>query len=427
MMRLHKIQYENGGKRIRYQYSIESNIARFFRDELLYVDYGNTDVSKVPYSMAIIPFLGNMLPISWFIGFEIHVEEMDEDFYYSAELLKTRFVEHYPQIISDKSKLHYKKLVQNKVQTGRPALLFSGGVDSLASYVKHRQEHPHLVTIRGADIRLEDAAQFNILKTAVVDNKWIEKEEKHFIESNVRDFYTYRINLLFDDFDWWGRVQHGLSMISLIAPLSYLYGIDQVYMAASSTAECQIFWGSAPQVDNNIRWANVKVQHDSYDINRADKVNMLVQEARSSGIDVQLKVCYSNRHSSLNCSHCEKCLRTIMLIICSGGDPNLFGFSTSASVYDEVLHKLARGYYSNVMQYVWGVVGERIGKSTDPFVFKDEKEEKNKLEAIRAKIRENGEKAYVNIPRFTKLRYRIQLLFPRLLSNGVAMYRKIRR
>lgn len=43
------------------------------------------DMSDVPLSVAVIPFLANVLPIAWLYGAEIHVTEVDEDFLNSVE------------------------------------------------------------------------------------------------------------------------------------------------------------------------------------------------------------------------------------------------------------------------------------------------------------------------------------------------------
>lgn len=424
---LFNIGFSNNGTKISFDYSVDNNIRRFINpSDKLFVDYLSTDVREVPESLLVLPFVANMLPLSWFIGFDIRVNELDEAFWHSAERIKKTFTTHYPQINNKNSNLVFNKLVTNHTTGGHPAILFSGGVDSHVSLLRHRSEHPYLITIHGADIPTEDEHQFSRLKELVQSSSFTRGCEQFFIRSNLRSFYSYRVNFLFDDLDWWGRVQHGMSMVSLIAPLSHLFPIDRIYVAASSTEECKIFWGSAPQVDDEIQWGDLTVKHDSYDIHRAEKVALLVHEANRSQQQFDLKVCYSNRHAQLNCSHCEKCIRTIVLIILSGGDPNRFGFHTSAAVYDEVIHKLSKGFSSDVMQYVWMVVGRRIASATDPFIFSDGDKEKRKLSVIAQKIKENTNKGRVDTSSLTKFRYRLQLKYPQLFKLAIRLYRTIR-
>ena len=63
MLKLQNISYEDNGHKIIYDYSVDNNIRKFFNNEHpYYVKYG-TDVSGVPDSISVIPFLSNMLPV----------------------------------------------------------------------------------------------------------------------------------------------------------------------------------------------------------------------------------------------------------------------------------------------------------------------------------------------------------------------------
>jgi hypothetical protein len=232
--------------------------------------------------------------------------------------------------------------------------------------------------------------------------------------------------MLFEDLDWWGRMQHGLAITALMAPLSHVYGIDKIYIASSTTKETDAFWGSTPAVDNEIKWAGVSVVHDGYEADRAEKIDTLVKFAEEKEVDFPVKVCYSNRTTALNCSRCDKCCRTILLIILSGTDPNRFGFNTSAKIYDDALANLSGGYPSELIQYVWNIVLQKIKKSGKPFIFSNEKEEKEKIATVARAIEANVRRPYTTLSPLKKLRYRIQLQYPAVFQKATDFYRRFR-
>ena len=49
-------------------------------NERMFVEY-NFDIEEVPDSIAIIPFIGNVLPLSWVFDLKIAVNEIDKQFY----------------------------------------------------------------------------------------------------------------------------------------------------------------------------------------------------------------------------------------------------------------------------------------------------------------------------------------------------------
>lgn len=426
MIQLHRIRFEEKGTKVIYDYSWSHSVSKYFQENnRLYISYHNTDVSEVPYSLLVIPFLANILPISWFIGFDVQVDQVDSNFCNAISQVKQVFIENHTTIEPGKSSLHYQSLVDNKVMTGRPALLFSEGVDSTAAFLRHQAENPHLVTIHGADIRINDQVQINTLKNSILRSPLLADYQKHIVRSNVREFYTHRLNLLFSDLDWWGRIQHGLSLVSLLTPLSYVHHIPRVYIASTATEQSSMFWGSMPAIDNKLKWANVSVIHDGYELDRGGKVSLIVHHAQSTGTYPQLRVCFSNRHSALNCSHCDKCHRTILLIILSGGDPNRFGFNVSPDIYDEVMNRISKGYYNDMMQYLWSMVANKIASSPAPFIFVNEHEEKMKLARLRETLMTHVGKPFLPVTWFKKMRYLMQLKHPALLQLAVRLYRKL--
>jgi hypothetical protein len=382
---LEKIAFADEGKKIMYQYTVTSGIAALFdQNTPFYAIYG-ADVSSVPISLSVIPLIGNIAPIAWFAGFKIEVDELDEDFYNSLTLIKAIFKKNYPDREIEGS-ISAKKLVKNGNQGDKTAMLFSGGVDAFATYIRIVDKNPDLVTIHGADIEIEDKRQWNDFLSFNASEKTIAKNPKEYIQANLRDFYTYKVDLLVDGLGWWGKVQHGLGLICLLAPISYLKGYSSIYIASSYTDHISINWGSTPEIDQKISWSALKVIHDGYALKRQDKIDLITSFAADADEDLKLRVCYSELNEKLNCSHCEKCYRTILGIILSGKNPNNYGFKVDEHIYDQVFHKLEHAHLTEGGQYFWWELMEKAKSTEDYFIFKDEAIERENIARLK-----NGE------------------------------------
>ncbi len=385
MLKLKNINLEDDGKKVVYNYEASNDIQKYFNlKDLFYAKY-DIDVSKVPNSILVIPFLSNMLPIAWFAGFDIEVESLDADFYEAIKLIKIEFEKQFLDynLTGD---LIAKQLVENKIEGQNTAMLFSGGVDAYATYIRAYDKTPDLVTILGADIEIEDQSQWNDFTNFVENEKLLQKNKKQYIETNVRSFYTYQVELLLKDIGWWGKVQHGLSLIGSLAPISYINSYSGIYIASSYTEQIDIAWGSTPQIDEKISWASIKVFHDGYELKRQDKVDLITKFSTDTDSNFKLRVCYSERRDGFNCSSCEKCYRTILGIILNGKNPNNYGFNVDEHVYAGIFETLNIGGASRGMQYFWWELMEKAKTTKSIFTFNDEALEKIQLDRIR-----NGE------------------------------------
>ena len=63
----------------------------------VFVEY-SADISEIPESIAVIPFLCNTLPISWVWNAEIQVPSCDWDFYHCIEAVKQGYKDMYPSV-----------------------------------------------------------------------------------------------------------------------------------------------------------------------------------------------------------------------------------------------------------------------------------------------------------------------------------------
>jgi hypothetical protein len=380
MITVEKILFSENGMRISYSYTIDSRLKKYFNmNNLFYVKY-EIDVSSTPLSIAIIPFLANIVPMSWFVGFDIYIDEIDEVFLNSLKNLKEAFSILYPKQ-KLKGNIKVKKIVRNTHRGENIGLLFGGGVDAYTSYIRHKDEKLKLITIHGADIDLCDRDRWKAVVNLNQSENMLDNNSKLFVEANLRGFYTYHLDLI-GNMSWWVYVQHAVALLGSIAPLTIKYEINKLIIASSYTENADMSWGSTPYTDEQVKWANVSVMHDGYELKRQDKIDLIVKEVVQSNHPITLRVCYSELRNGFNCSKCEKCYRTILGIILAGDDPNKYGFSVDENIYKQIIQKFKNGGASKGVRYFWTELTEKANASQNFYVFKDRENEKKYIKQI---------------------------------------------
>lgn len=423
MLTLNNVKFTENGTKIIYDYSCHDSIKKYFSNEHLFYAKYNDDVSNVPLSILIIPFLSNVLPISWFANFDIEVPELDADFNNAILKVKDEFKKQFTEY-ELLGNLNSKKIITNYINGNKTAMLFSGGVDAYATYIRTYKQTPELITILGADIEIEDVLQWKSFTSFIENESLLKTNRKEYIETNVRKFYTYQVELLLKDIGWWGKVQHGLSLIGSIAPISYLNSYKNIYIASSYTKEIDIAWGSTPQIDEAISWAGIQVHHDGYELKRQDKVDLITKFSHETHNEFKLRVCYSELKTEFNCSKCEKCYRTILGIILNGENPNNYGFKVDSNIYNDIFRLLNNNSASRGMQYFWWELMEKAKKSDSIYYFENQKNENLWIDKIRnGKIHEILDKK-INNPK--KNIYRIKFVLRNKFNTIYQLYKKIR-
>ncbi|MFT5749109.1 MAG: hypothetical protein ACI93S_000362 [Ancylomarina sp.] len=381
MIVINDISVVEDGKTVIYDYSVSSKFSKFFdRKDTFFVSY-DVDITSVPKSLLGIPLLANLLPISWFLDFQIQIEELDASFLKCANDLKTEFQNMYPNHELKGDLLVKKIIINSKFKSEKKAMLFSGGVDAISAYIRHCTDDLSLFSIRGADIELDDDERWNDLLDYNNTQEYLSSNSKYTISSNLRTFYTYKLETELN-LKWWGQVQHGLALLGVTAPLTHLLKIDCLYIGSTHTKKTQISWGSTPITDELLKWENVDITHECYDLSRQEKIKSILEFSKVNNKPIGLRVCYSERRETLNCSSCEKCLRTIMGIILEGSDPNSFGFVVDNSFYSKVNNLLESKITTLGIYNHWKILQAKATKQNQFFVFDDEQVDKLKLKAF---------------------------------------------
>ena len=424
MLKLDNLLYSDEGRKVTFEYSYDDFLSKYFnKNELYYVGY-QEDISLVPKSILTIPFLANIMPIAWFVGFDVFVDELDETFYNSLLELKSEFAIHFPQIKKE-TKLHVKNLVSNKFEQDNYGLLFSGGLDAFESLTRNIEKKPYLISVHGADIEINDEKRWNDFKTFNLEEEIIDEDKICYVESNLRTFYTYEVDLLVG-VGWWGKIQHGMALLSLIAPLSFNHGITTTLIASSNTGEVSFGWGSTSETDEKVKWANQKVIHDGFHLRRTEKIENIVAFAKKTGYQVKLRVCYSELRTGYNCSRCTKCQRTMLGFILDGENPNEYGFEVPKDFYKLIFKNFDKNAMMTVgVKYEWQCLQDKAKAITRPFIIKDENVELDNFNTftnlnLDKIVNKNQEK----LQRKRELKFIIINKFPKLFQLYLNLRRK---
>ena len=282
--------------RIEYSYEIQGEWKKCFNEESpFFVEY-NEEI-EIPKSIAMIPLIANLLPVSWLYDGDIIVEEIDEDFFGCIEDVKAGYKNMYKQV-EFKGKVVAGKKVKNFLQGNDSAMMFSGGVDAFNTLITHINERPRLLTVHGADVRLDDSKGWKQVENQVDETKNMFNLNSTMVASNFRIFikedilHTYTMQVANEG--WWHGFHHMLGLVGLVAPITYMHGCSKLYIASSFCAEDKDEYtcASDPTTDNYVRFCGAQLIHDGYELNRQRKVNNIVDFTKQKKITLPIHVCW---------------------------------------------------------------------------------------------------------------------------------------
>lgn len=318
---------------VRFDYEKPEELRKFFSQETdFFYEYPcGFDLSNIPNSILVIPFVMNFMPLAWMTDVAICVDELDSSFYDCIPDVLNGLKRVYPEV-KFRGKLVVNKVEENTYETdGRPAVLFSGGVDAMSVLASHYKEQPTLVNVWGADIALDDDDNHDVIdrdlrtiaKNVGVDYFYVKSSLRFcFVESELHKEFAPVLK----DY-WWHGIQHSIGLLSLLDPYDYLCHVPVNYIASSFTEKQigKVRCVNFPFIDDCVKIASTKCIEDGFDLRRIDKIMQIIAFAKDKDTTLNMKVCF-NPNSGQNCCMCEKCLRTIAAIIVGGGMPSQFGF-----------------------------------------------------------------------------------------------------
>lgn len=317
------------GNRIEFQYRVTGEWRSCFQEDSRFEIIYPFDLTDIPESVRIIPFLAQILPVSWICDAVVQVPSCDLDFFECIDSVKAGFIGMYP-MLSFRGELAVSKLERNDGQFSqreKNLICYSGGVDALYTVLMHINETPILASIWGADVRIQDEDGWKPVESQIRETATKLELDQMTIRSGFRallieDTLSKRV---FASGDGWHGFQHGVGILGHMALVAYYYGIKKVYIASSFTAEDVYTCASDPTIDNYVRFCGTMVVHDGYDVDRQEKIGKIVRFSQEYGTTFSVHVCWEKQGGE-NCCHCEKCWRTMLAFYAEGADPAKFGF-----------------------------------------------------------------------------------------------------
>ncbi len=321
----------------RYDVLLNDNFSEYIKEDFYYI-VEDIDISSIPEDVLQIPFILNIAPVIWVSGLIFEIDYMDSNLYNSLQVLKKVFQKLYPEqkfdgelCVSTLSDMKYR------VNESKSTQLFSCGVDSVFTLLKHIDENLSLVTLRGSDTDLNDDVGWANVKSLARQYTFSKNNlANYFIASNFKKFLNYKkINSKFKR-DWWEFIQHGIGSSCFMALPAFIEGSSIGYIAGGfkgSKANKNISWGSIPEVDESVKWLSFHIIHDGIDFNRQDKIEYITQSMQKVYKKIlPLRVCFSIREAK-NCTKCAKCFMTMTELLASGNDYKVYGFDIEHSQF----------------------------------------------------------------------------------------------
>jgi len=182
---------------------------------------------------------------------------------------------------------------------------FSGGVDSMFTFLKRREELSHVVYIQGFDFPFDDVSFQTTFDRNAAFLRGFGKTVIP-VGTNSNAFgYHHNLSIL-------------LTQGSALASIALLLGFPRAYVSSAYSYSQLVPLGSHPLTDPLWSTEGVEIIHEGAETRRVDKV---IKIAESPSALANLLVCAHDR--TVNCGHCEKCLRTMIPL-------RLLGVSTPA-------------------------------------------------------------------------------------------------
>lgn len=356
---------------LRTEIDYEGDVGRFLTGENLVVEY-DVDVDDVSKGLLTIPALAQVCPVAWTANAEVHVPVVDETFLRSLQAVGSVLHEMYPAFVKggrvtagetvDTAPTvdHTTTLERGHVDgsSADAGMLFTGGVDSLATYLHHREKDLVLITVQGWTVDIEDNTEWSGLKRRIEAFGDRFDAETQFVQSNMLSVLdTAMLTAQFKpyhDGGWYSAVGCGLGLSGLCAPFAASRGLETLYVAASTWEDAPnpsmldhwtgrgMPWGSHPALDDQVAWDSTEVIHDGFELTRQERIKTIAEYVRATGKEVPIHSC-SRSESVENCNRCEKCARTALGLLVAGLNPNRHGFNIDETTFEYTRHQFEVG------------------------------------------------------------------------------------
>lgn len=206
-----------------------------------------------------------------------------------------------PRVLSDEIPDETKDTPQGE----GAALCFTGGVDSFYSLLRGAANARLLVFIHGYDMNLEDEARLAAFRPALEAAAGATGARPVVLRTNLRRHPVF-------DVCTWERTHGG----ALAAVGHLLAGeINRLLISATLVKDDERPWGSHSRIDHLWSSDRLRVEQCGAELWRHDKLRAIMDEPL---VRKHLRVCWENRSPAGNCSNCDKCVMTMVVLAQAG-------------------------------------------------------------------------------------------------------------
>jgi hypothetical protein len=223
------------------------------------------------------------------------------------------------------------RVTPSRPRNAGTAMCFSGGLDSFHSLLKSRHRPDLLVCVQGYDMALEDGVRFEAFRPSLRSVAETCGARPVVIRTNLRQ------HPVFAAAPW--HHTHG----GALAAIGHLLGehAGRLVVASSVPPTCTEPWGSHWQLDPLWSSRELEIVHEGAEFSRAQKAWSMAGEPL---MFQHLRVCWENRTPTGNCSACDKCVCTMLLLEQAGQLDNYVVFQRPQS-FVKLLEALPRTQY----------------------------------------------------------------------------------
>lgn len=314
-MKITLIQKSVTAHEARFDFTVDSDLEPYFwevRTLRIAVNGGAMDQAH-----ASDFFVVAMAPLAWTLGADI---EMQDPVSHSARLTVDAvgsYVANHYRWRGHVALQNLRTLIRPPALKPRRALMFSGGVDSLAALIDVRGDVDTLVHLVNFDrLFSEISIQQHELDLADMQEMAAEHGKRLVtIETNIADILRHS---RFDRFFpgrcsfWYGlqHVNHAAAAISIFSEFEEIYlsgSFDKLHERVGSCAARSQF------VERYTPHASLRLVQEH--MLRQAKIELILDQ--DATMLSRLRVCYSS--GDRTCARCEKCLGTAMMVVAGGG------------------------------------------------------------------------------------------------------------
>ncbi len=409
---------------------LSDNIKKYFLAKRFEIDYGQTLIN-IDESILAIPPLSSIITIAWTIGANIYLETIDETYLHSLRKIQSLLKREIPKVPFS-TNINPRMVKKNKFGDKGHCLLFSGGVDSLSSYLRNKEKKPMLISLLGHYRPLyqsEPIEKYEKWLQSFADSEGL---DCCIVKTTFKEILNQRLLKKFGR-QWWINIDHSVMPLAHSAPLLTANKKGSVIVSSTWTKDYMDTILFHPLIDNNMYWADIDVIHDAYELSRHEKIQKILKNNIQYG--KWLRVCSNIKYIESNCGDCGKCLATITSLILEDLDPNDFNFNIGLKILDKVEDYLVDGsiprgflghdfFWKNIQNHIpENIESNKIYDSTNFFewfkrydysLFCSKNTQKNRYTSTRAR---SIIKRYYYMVRFRGLYYAINHFFKLVLSE----------